>query len=63
MSLDNLNLLASLAADASDGNGLQFESVCVFKLFPRVFKKIDFYSCSLISIRKLRLYPPLDVQR
>ena len=35
----------------------------LFKLFPRVLKKIDIYSRSLISIHVLRLYLPLDVQR
>ena len=33
------------------------------KLFSCVFKKIDIYSCSWVSIHILRLYLPLDVQK
>ena len=35
----------------------------LFKLFPRVFKKIDIYRRSWVSIHILRLYLPLDVQK
>jgi len=34
----------------------------LFKLFPCVFKKIDIFSCSWVSIHILRLHLPLDVQ-
>ena len=34
-----------------------------FKLFPRVFKKIDIIGRGLFSLCELRLYLPLDVER
>ncbi len=54
LQLEQWNCLnARLAADGSDGNGLQFENLSQrFQVVSACLKKMDIYSRSLISILK-----------